>query len=168
MDAPTPLPPLLTEAMKKAGLLWVAAPGQPGTGAWYAWHEGVAYVLTGPGEQSLPALVGVDRCAVTVRSNDKGTRILTWEAAVGTVEPGTDEWAAIAPLLQGKRLNLPDGEAAVERWARECTVLRLEPTGRVLEAGETLPDSALAAPPRPTPATTRVTIPFTVGRRARR
>jgi hypothetical protein len=42
-----------------------------------------------------------------------------------------------------------------ERWRRECRVLRLEPRGTTVP----LPEGSLAAPPLPTPATTRHPIP---------
>lgn len=41
------------------------------------------------------------------------------------------------------------------RWARECRVLRLEPTGATAD----LPEGSLAEPPLPTPATTRQPMP---------
>jgi hypothetical protein len=57
--------------------------------------------------------------------------------------------------LKGKRLNAPDGEAMTGRWARECRVLRLEPTGTTAP----LPEGSLAEAPLPTPATTRRAVP---------
>jgi hypothetical protein len=47
-----------------------------------------------------------------------------------------------------------------QRWARECRVLRLEPSGSIAE----LPDGSLAQPPLPTPATTRRPIPAALPR----
>ena len=49
-----------------------------------------------------------------------------------------------------------------ERWARECRVLRLEPTG----ATTPLPDGDLAEAPLPTPATTREPTPAGLPRAA--
>lgn len=68
---------------------------------------------------------------------------------------GSEAWEAAVAELKGKRLNAPDGEAMTERWARECRVLRLEPTGATLP----LPEGSLAEAPLPTPATTRQPIP---------
>lgn len=155
---------LVAEATKKSDLVWLAAPGAPATAAWHIWQDGAAYVVTGPGEQPLPGIAGAPTCAVTVRSSDKLGRIVTWEAAVSRVLPDTDEWAAVTPVLLAKRLSLHDAAGAAQRWAAECAVLRLAPTGRLLEAGETLPAGSGAAPPRPTPATTSVPVPFTIGR----
>lgn len=69
--------------------------------------------------------------------------------------PDSEAWTAAVAELKGKRLNAPDGEAMTARWARECRVLRLEPTGVILP----LPDGDLAARPLPSPATTREPIP---------
>ncbi len=80
---------------------------------------------------------------------------MTWTAAVRELASGSEEWTAAVADLKGKRLNAPDGEAMPERWARECRVLRLEPTG----ATGALPDGDLAAAPLPTPATTRTPVP---------
>jgi len=160
----TEVPALIAEATKKSDLVWLST-GGPATAAWHVWHEGAAYTVTGPGEQPLPGIVGAPTCAVTVRSKANWGRIVTWEAAVGTVEPGTAEWDGVLGVLLIKRLNLPDFATAGQRWARECTVVRLAPTGALLEAGESLPDGAGATPPRPTPATTAVPVPYTLGRR---
>jgi hypothetical protein len=157
---------LVEEATKKSGLIWVRGSGVPAPHAeergvptralWHVWHDGaVCLVGDGPGEQPLPGLVDGGDAVVTVRSKDKGGRLVSWSAKVMELAPGSPEWDATVAELKGKRLNAPDGEAMPERWARECRVLRLEPTGDRAE----LPDGSLAAPPLPTPATTRHPIP---------
>ncbi len=103
----------------------------------------------------MPGLVDGAEAVVTVRSKDKGGRLVTWTAKVVELAPGSPGWEAAVAELKGKRLNAPDGEAMPERWARECRVLRLEPTG----ATAPLPDASLAAAPVRTPATTREPIP---------
>ncbi|MDH6487504.1 hypothetical protein M2157_003503 [Streptomyces sp. SAI-127] len=92
---------------------------------------------------------------MTVRSKDKGGRLVSWAAKVVELAPGSEAWEAAVAELKGKRLNAPDGEAMTDRWSRECRVLRLEPTGIT----GPLPDGDLAEPPLPTPATTREPIP---------
>jgi hypothetical protein len=156
--------PLVAEAMKKAPLVWVEPDGHGSTPAWCVWHEGSAYVVSGPGEQPVPGLAGAARCQVVVRSGDTLARILRWTAAVTTVEPGTPEWDAIVPTLLPKRLNLADAENAPARWAAECRVSRLTPDGPPDEVGDTLPTASGAAAPPATPAATRVTVPYTIGR----
>ncbi|MFE9446943.1 hypothetical protein [Streptomyces sp. NPDC006739] len=144
---------LIEEAAKKSGLVWVRGAGAPAARAlWHVWHEGaVCLVGDGPGEQPLPGLADGGSAEVTVRSKDKGGRLVTWTAAVSEVAPGSPEWEAAVAELKGKRLNAPDGEAMTERWARECRVLRLAPTGHT----SPLPEGSLAEPPLPSAATTR-------------
>ncbi|MFJ9665628.1 hypothetical protein ACIRPP_13575 [Streptomyces sp. NPDC101219] len=143
---------LIEEATKKSGLVWVEGSAGPARALWHVWHEGAACLVgDGPGEQPLPGLADGARAQVTVRSKDKGGRLVSWTATVAELPAGSEAWTAAVAELKGKRLNAPDGEAVPERWARECRVLRLEPTG----ATAPLPEGSLAAPPRPTPATTR-------------
>ncbi len=162
------LPALIAEATKKSDLIWLGSEDGPPTAAWHVWHNDCAFVVTGPGEQPLPAIRDLPTATVTVRSADNLSRLVTWEALVWLISPGTDEWAEVVPLLMAKRLNLPDAEGAAARWSAECTIIRLEPTGRLREAGAGLPSESGAAPPRLTSATTSVRVPFTLGRRRRR
>ncbi|MFB7735443.1 hypothetical protein ACFC08_13840 [Streptomyces sp. NPDC056112] len=143
---------LVEEATKKSGLIWVKGPGVPARALWHVWHEGAACVVgDGPGEQPLPGLADGAAAEVTVRSKDKGGRLVTWAARVVEVAPDSPRWPEVVAELKGKRLNAPDGEAMTARWARECRVLRLEPTGTTAP----LPEGSLAEAPLPTPATTR-------------
>ncbi|GGV66394.1 hypothetical protein GCM10010294_19820 [Streptomyces griseoloalbus] len=147
---------LIEEATKKSGLIWVKGPGVPARALWHVWHEGAACVIgDGPGEQPLPGLADGGPAEVTVRSKDKGGRLVSWTATVVELPPDSEEWTTAVAELKGKRLNAPDGEAMTGRWARECRVLRLEPTG----ATAPLPDGSLAAAPLPTPVTTRQPAP---------
>ncbi|MFJ5100654.1 hypothetical protein [Streptomyces sp. NPDC088554] len=151
---------LVEEATKKSGLVWVRESG-PARALWHLWHEGAALLVgDGPGEQPLPGLADGSRAEVTVRSKDKGGRLVAWTADVVELAPRSPEWEAAVAELKGKRLNAPDAEAMPERWARECRVLRLVPLTAVTE----LPQGSLAAPPLPTPATTRVPASPSLGR----
>ncbi|MET9183898.1 hypothetical protein ABZX63_01370 [Streptomyces tendae] len=143
---------LVEEATKKSGLIWVKGAGAPARALWHVWHEGAACVVgDGPGEQPLPGLSDGGAAEVTVRSKDKGGRLVSWTARVVELPSGSEAWQAAVGDLKGKRLNAPDGEAMTDRWARECRVLRLEPTGTTAP----LPDASLAEAPLPSPATTR-------------
>ncbi|MEU7717956.1 hypothetical protein [Streptomyces tibetensis] len=147
---------LVEEATKKSGLVWVQGPDGPARALWHVWHEGAACLVgDGPGEQPLPGLADGAEATVTVRSKDKGGRLVTWTARVGELAPGSEAWDAAVAELKGKRLNAPDGEAMTDRWARECRVLRLEPTG----ATAPLPDGSLSEPPLPSPVITRRPVP---------
>ncbi|MFE5732579.1 hypothetical protein ACFQ7A_16935 [Streptomyces sp. NPDC056528] len=153
-------PALVEEATKKSGLVWVRGTG-PARALWHVWHDGAALVVgDGPGEQPLPGLVDGGTAEVTVRSKDKGGRIVAWTAAVRELPAGTEEWDAAVAELKGKRLNAPDGEAMPERWARECRVVRLD----LREVAAELPDGSLAAVPLPTAATTRRPVPAALPR----
>ncbi|KUF16236.1 hypothetical protein [Streptomyces silvensis] len=151
---------LVEEATKKSGLIWVGGPG-PVRALWHVWADGAAHVVgDGPGEQPLPDLVDGARADVTVRSKDKGGRVVSWTAAVTELAPRSEAWEAAVAELKGKRLNAPDGELMVERWAEQCRVLRLTPE----DARTDLPDGSLAAAPLPTPATTREPVPAALPR----
>ncbi|MEU1124631.1 hypothetical protein ABZ371_13945 [Streptomyces sp. NPDC005899] len=152
---------LVEEATKKSGLIWVRGSG-PARALWHVWHDGAALLVgDGPGEQPLPAGLEAGAAAeVTVRSKDKGGRVVAWTAAVLVLEPHSEDWEAAVAELKGKRLNAPDAERMTERWARECRVLRLVPGA----ARTQLPDGSLAAAPLPTGATTRQPAPAALHR----
>lgn len=146
---------LVEEATKKSGLIWVRG-GGPARALWHVWHEGAAHVVgDGPGEQPLPQLADGATAEVTVRSKDKGGRLIAWTATVSELEPHSEAWESAVAELKGKRLNAPDAEQMTERWARECRVLRLEPQ----DANTDFPSDSGAAAPLPTTATTRLPVP---------
>ncbi len=120
------VPALVVEAARKAGVLWVTVPGGRPVIAWPVWRDGATYLLTGPGEQSLPGLADAPECTVTARSADTGGRLATWRAAVARVDPAGAEWAEVLPALRAARLNAPVDPST-------ATVLRLTPTGLVPE-----------------------------------
>ncbi|MFG3013298.1 hypothetical protein ACGFZB_23070 [Streptomyces cinerochromogenes] len=148
---------LIEEASKKSGLIWVRGAGAPAARAlWHVWHEGAVCVVgDGPGEQPLEGLADGGSAEVSVRSKDKGGRLVTFPVTVSELASGSEQWEAVVAELKGKRLNAPDGEQMPARWARECRVLRLVPTGPVTP----LPTGDLAESPVPTPATTRRPVP---------
>ncbi|MFD7625082.1 hypothetical protein ACFV7Q_03365 [Streptomyces sp. NPDC059851] len=146
---------LVEEATKKSGLIWVRGDGAD-RALWHAWVDGAAHVLgDGPGEQPLPGLADGAAAEVTVRSKDKGGRLVAWTAAVRELEPGSEPWDSAVAELKGKRLNAPDSERMTARWARECRLLRLEPVA----VSTDLPDGSLAAVPQGSPAVTRRPVP---------
>ncbi|MCX4780856.1 hypothetical protein [Streptomyces sp. NBC_01264] len=146
---------LVEEATKKSGLIWVRGSGAD-RGLWHAWVDGAAHVLgDGPGEQPFPGLADGAAAEVTVRSKDKGGRLVAWTATVRELVPGSEPWEAAVAELKGKRLNAPDSAEMTERWARECRLLRLEPES----VRAALPEGSLAAAPLGSPATTRQPIP---------
>ncbi|MCD0448052.1 hypothetical protein LO762_02400 [Actinocorallia sp. API 0066] len=158
---------LLDEAMKKSSLVWVGVPPARPRPAWFVWLDGAAYVLTGgEGEQPLPGLPEAATVDVSVRSKDKGGRLITWTADVSEVEPDSAEWEELTPHLYKARLNAaPDKGPSF--WARESYLLKLTPNGRYPE----LPGGYVESPAVrtvPTPATSKTKRPFMLGGKRRR
>jgi hypothetical protein len=150
---------LIEEACKKSGLIWVAVPGARDRAVWHVWHEvagvGAVYLVVEGGEQQLPGLRQARIVRVTVRSKDKGGRLVTWPGEVTKLIADSPEWREVVPALHAKRLNAHDGEAQPERWAASSAVFRIRPTGAPYEQpGHYLTGSG-AAPVPPSPATTR-------------
>lgn len=156
---------LIEEAAKKSGLMWLDLPGLPQPrAAWHVWHDGSAYVLTGgEGEQPLPGLPESSQVTVILRSKDKGGRLVSFVADAEPVEPGSELWDEVAPLLAKERLNAASHEGQVERWAAESWIVRLTPALPVTEAV----DDYAAVRPVPTPATTAGPPPRLYGRKRR-
>ncbi|WP_018658197.1 hypothetical protein [Actinomadura flavalba] len=144
---------LVEEAVKKSGLLWLELPGLPQPrAAWHVWHDGSLYVLTGgEGEQPLPGLAESDRIRAIVPSKDKGGRLVTFDTECSIVEPGTDLWDEVVPLLVKARLNGTSDQA--ERWRTESWVVRLTPDAEIAGPAEQPADYATVRPV-PSPATT--------------
>lgn len=153
---------LVIEALTRSGLLWVRTP--PPTDAaeqaprdWPVWHvavEGSAYVVTGPGEQPLPELP--DTVMLVLRSKETRSRLLTVPASVRRVRPDDADWEPATTALKAARLN-PDVrlERIVATWAVHATVLALTPLPGDALVGAQPDEGSHAAPPLPSPATTR-------------
>lgn len=160
---------LVDEATRKAGLVWLDYVGGDGPRpAWHVWHAGSAYVVTGPGEQHLPGLDAAAEVTVTVPSKDSRARVVSWQAAAAAVAPVDPDWQPVVVALAAGRLNAPDSTTLVERWAQTATVVRLTPTGTVVEAPDRMGDGSHATAPRATDATTLSRRPWMLGARGRR
>jgi len=151
---------LIEEAARKSGLVWVGGPQGPAVALWHVWHDGAVHLVGGgPGEQPLHGLAVGETVQVTLRSKDKGGRLVAFTTTVGELPPHGEAWRAAVEELKGKRLNAPDAQTMTQRWARECRVLRLAPAGPPTQEPGTMPDSSGAAAPVPSPATTRQPAP---------
>jgi hypothetical protein len=157
----SPAPPqvnvtaLFAEAAAKSGLMWVQPPGDRAWPFWHAWVEDTVYVVSGPGEQTLPWLP--DDVLLVLRSKDTGGRLLTVRATVRELAPHDEQWGTATEALRTGRLNLPQPQAtddAVQRWARECTVRAIRPYGAPVEAPGSFSTTSGAAPPPASDATT--------------
>lgn len=155
---------LVAEAAKKSDLLWVGPRDEVPRPLWHIWYGDAVLVVTGGLEQPDPGLEHGSTVTLLLRSKDKGTRLLTVPAAVQRVTADSAEWEELAAALHAKRLNSPDGDAAIDRWRRESAVWRLVPTGDLVEGPDAMSDSSHRAEPLPTPATTSTRRPFHLGR----
>ncbi len=168
---PVAVDPLIDETTKKSDLVWLAYDGLDGQStraAWHVWHKGAAYVVCDGSEQQMPGLADADSAIVCVRSKDNWGLLVAWRAAVELVPPGSPAWNEVVPLLVGKRLNNRDGEGAADRWARECKVARLVPTGELVEDPNNLNATSRAEAPAPSSATTETRVPITLHGKSRR
>ncbi|HET7399060.1 MAG TPA: hypothetical protein VFJ94_11135 [Intrasporangium sp.] len=143
---------LLGEAMSKSGLLWVEVPDARTWPAWHVWVEDTAYVVNGPGEQTLPWLP--EEVRLVLRSKDTGGRLLTIRARTEVLEPGTPAWTAAAEALKASRLNAVDD--CLTRWAQACTITALKPFDAPVEGpGSYAADDLRRAPVETSATTTR-------------
>ena len=119
-----PLSTLVAEATRRSGVLWVSSPTVPSTLVWHLWHDGAAHVVCGGQEQALPPLGPTATVAVRSRA---GALVVTWQAVVTALQPGTPTWEVVVPLLAAERLNTAAVEALPATWAADATVLELRP-----------------------------------------
>ena len=168
-EAPVPtvaggVPAIVAETARKAPLAWVGPPGNRQQAVWCTWHDEALLVLTGGSEQPNPGLTDGGSADVTLRSKDKGVRVTTFRVDVRRLPPEEPEWADATALLKESRLNAVDAATATQRWAAECDVWRLAPTGELVEQPGAMSDSSHRAAPEPTPAATAGDPPLMVGR----
>ena len=81
---------------------------------WCLPQDGRLHVVVGPGEQELPGLAEAATATVTLRG-DHGGAVVTYPAQVQRIEPGSEQWDAVAVTLAGKRLNSPGTAEAARR-----------------------------------------------------
>jgi hypothetical protein len=119
-------------ALKKGSICWIGIPQRSGPvvtrPAWYIQQGRKLFVIKGGDEQELPGLEDAATVTVTVKSKDVKATIGEFPADVRLVTDD-EEFTRIAGLGLGTRLNLPDGEAALERWRSTCRLVELSPRG---------------------------------------
>lgn len=133
-DAPAAgiVPGPLDASLSKSTIAWLRVPTNGGKPIerpiWYGYEDGRVYVLVGgEGEQQVPGLLEASTVHLIARSKETRSLIADVPCAVETVGKGPD-WDRIArDLLVGRRLNLRDGEKAVDRWRESCEIARLTP-----------------------------------------
>jgi hypothetical protein len=131
------------KALQKGTIIWLSVPGAPAgrrgqsakahdQAVWFVFDGGKVYVFDGPSEQDVPGLPDASQVEIIARSKDARSQVCRVPATVRVV-PGDDPlFDRIGQMGMGRRLNLPDGEGALERWRRNCTLVELTPQfGRV-------------------------------------
>jgi len=166
---------LIAELGKKTGVCWLRyGSGEPGgappraRAAWHTWYDDALHLVADGGEQPLPGIADAERVEVLMRSKENGGRLLAWVGSVSVVGPSDESWDDVTTALVAGRLNLDDLGTAKEEWAANSVVVRIDPTGELVEQPGSLSDDAQAAPPPPTGATTRGALPRVLHRRQRR
>jgi hypothetical protein len=135
--------------------------------AWHIWYDDALHLVAGGDEQPLPGIEEADRVEVTMRSKENGGRLVTWVGRLHVVRPDDPAWDAVTSALVADRLNLDDLATTKDAWAARSVVVRVDPTGELLEQPGALTDDDHAAPPPATRATTRGALPRVLHRRQR-
>jgi hypothetical protein len=144
------------KAVQKGSVVWLTVPQPPqGRGrkreardhtqpVWFVAEGSTLYVFTGPTEQQVPNLATVPEVGISARSKDIRSKISEVRATVRVIPTDDPLWDKIATSGLGRRLNLPDGDGAKDRWREQCTLVELTPRFRHAEeaggsaaAGET-------------------------------
>ena len=116
-------------ALKKGSICWLTIPQPDGSTAtrpaWYVQQGSRLFMVKGPREQELPHLEDAPQVEVTVRSKENRAAIGVLTADVRVVANDSDEFDTIATQGMGTRLNLQDGQDALQRWKDTCTMVEL-------------------------------------------
>ena len=120
-------------ALKKGSICWLSIPQRDGSlatrPAWYVQQGRRLFVIKGPAEQELPNLENVPQVDVTVKSKEVKATLGVLRADVRVVDNDSDEFEKIATQGMGTRLNLKDGEDALQRWKDTCSMVELSLQG---------------------------------------
>lgn len=116
-------------ALKKGSIIWLTIPQPDGSTAtrpaWYVQDGRRLFFVKGGIEQQLPNLEHNRQVEVTVKSKDVKAAIAVMKADVRVVDNDSDEFEKIATQGMGTRLNLKDGNDALQRWKDTCTMVEL-------------------------------------------
>ncbi len=116
-------------ALKKGSIIWLSIPQPDGSTAtrpaWYVQDGRRLFFVKGGIEQQLPNLEHNRQVEVTVKSKDVKAAIAVMKADVRVVDNDSDEFEKIATQGMGTRLNLKDGNDALQRWKDTCTMVEL-------------------------------------------
>ena len=123
-----------SKALQKGAVVWLHVPAGDAKGAkehsqavWYVLEGGKVYVFDGPTEQQVPGLTDAAEVQLTARSKDMRHKVSHVPATVRLVPADDPLFTRIGQAGLGRRLNLPDGEGALDRWRRNCRLVELTP-----------------------------------------
>jgi len=149
----------VADLAKKSSVAWVRVDAQTFP-VWLEWVEstddtgataGAICIVGSPeaggSEQPLPPLGDGDSAVVLLRSKTDRQLAAAVPVVASVVQPGSELWGPVTAALKAGRLNAPDLPTMTERWARECRVLRLVPSG-VPMAAAAVPDAHPRTSPR--------------------
>ncbi|HJR90534.1 MAG TPA: hypothetical protein VJ782_10290 [Aeromicrobium sp.] len=147
----------VAELAKKSSVAWIRA-GARTFPVWHEWVEsagegapaGAICVVGSPdaggSEQPLPPLGDGDSAVVLLRSKTDRQLAAAVPVVASVVQPGSELWEPVTGALKAGRLNAPDMSTMIDRWARECRVLRLVPSGPPIPAVESADPHSRTSP----------------------
>jgi hypothetical protein len=154
----TDVPIDVADLAKKSSVAWIRVGAQTFP-VWLEWVEttsgigetvGAICVVgsadAGGSEQPLPPLGDGDSAVVLLRSKTDRQLAAAVPVVASVVQPGSELWGPVTAALKAGRLNAPDLPTMTDRWAHECRVLRLVPSGEPTSAA-----AAADAHPRTSP-----------------
>jgi len=157
-DADIDVPIDVADLAKKSSVAWIRVGAQTFP-VWHEWVESAdvagnavgAICLVGSpepdgSEQPLPPLGDGDAAVVLLRSKADRQLAAAVPVTASIVQPGSDLWEPVTAALKSGRLNAPDLPTMVDRWSRECRVLRLVPQGSAYPAADTVDTPARTSP----------------------
>ena len=133
------------KALQKGDIVWVSVPAPPPKRrrpsgrkrspsthtqpVWFMWDKKAekVYLINGKGEQDVPGLLEQDTVEIFTRSKDLRSLVARVPAKVSVVPLDDERWDRLGKVALTARLNLPDGDAALERWKRDCALVELTP-----------------------------------------
>ena len=142
----------LKKALQKGDIMWVSVPAPPPKkrkpsgrklsptthtqAVWFMWDKKAekVYLINGKGEQDVPGLIEQDTVEISTRSKDQQSLVARVPAKVAVVPLDDERWERLGKVALTARLNLPDGDAALDRWKRDCALVELTPQFAALEA----------------------------------
>jgi hypothetical protein len=140
-DGATDAPIDVADLAKKSSVAWIRVGAQTFP-VWHEWVEstddagktvGAICVVGSPesdgSEQPLPPIGDGDAAVVLLRSKADRQLAAAVPVVASIVRPGSELWEPVTAALRAGRLNAPDLPTMTDRWARECVVLRLVPSG---------------------------------------